>query len=77
MPKSGMGSALSALCNDTTMSKRRQPLSFTYWCVVIINDDRVYVIPAAVCLESIFVYLFIVCSINVISQQGRDRKILS
>ena len=50
MPKYGMASALSALYNDTTMSKRRQPLSFTYWCVVMINDVRVYVIPAAVCL---------------------------
>jgi len=30
MPKSGMGSALSALYNDITMFKRRQPLSFTF-----------------------------------------------
>jgi len=28
MPKSGMGSALSALYNNTTMFKRRQPLFY-------------------------------------------------
>jgi len=34
MPKSGMGSALSALYNNTTMSKHRQPLSFGSWTKV-------------------------------------------